>query len=170
VLRGLTSALHTNWLPTSIIVLFAAACSYPGGRVVDWLVWLPILAIDRWSQTKLTGMALAWPAAVTVDLHAERPLQQLSRFRTRDGREAVRGTLVAEFDAGERIATVYAAFCPPFEHLPVVQANIADNSAATVKVAQQLYNGTQFEVRLSHAAIRQQTVTIEFVATTANRD
>jgi hypothetical protein len=71
---------------------------------------------------------------------------------------------VAEFAAGERSAVVYAAFCPPFEHLPVVESQIADDSPATVKLVQCLHNGVQFEARLPHAAASSQNVTIEFFA------
>ena len=45
-----------------------------------------------------------------------------------------------------------SAFCPPFELLPQVEANIADDFDATVKVAQVLHNGAQLEVRLSEPA------------------
>jgi hypothetical protein len=169
-LRGLTRTSHANWLPTVITVLFAIACSFPGNRIVDWLVWLPVLALDRWLQSRLAAVTPARVSAGDTGLQAEQQIQQITRFRATDGSEAIRGTLVAELAAGERSTTVYAAFCPPIEHLPVVQANLAGDSAATVKVAQLLHNGAQFDVRLSQPATGKRYVTIEFVADATNSE
>jgi hypothetical protein len=77
---------------------------------------------------------------------------------------AIRGTLVAEFVAGQREATLYVAFCPPFERLPDVEAHVTDDSMASVKVAQRLHNGAQLEVRLPELAENSLTVTVEFLA------
>ena len=49
-------------------------------------------------------------------------------------------------------ATLYVAFCPPFERLPQVEVEVADDSDANVKFAQVLHNGAQLEVRLAQPA------------------
>ena len=95
---------------------------------------------------------------------AESVLQELTRYRLADGREAVRGTLRAEFAVGERSTTLYAAFCPPFERLPQVEAFCLDGPPATVKLAQVLHQGVQIEVRLSSVADCQQSVTVRLSA------
>jgi hypothetical protein len=164
VVRAITRAMHARWLTTVVIVLFAVACSLPASRVVDWAVWLPTLAIDWWSQKKLASVRARLLPAACIELDAEQLIQQLTRFRATNGNEAIRGTLVAEFAPGERTAVVYAAFCPPFEQLPQVAAQIADDSPATVTIVQRLHNGVQFEARLPHAAARRQNVTIEYFA------
>lgn len=91
-------------------------------------------------------------------------LQQLSRVRTAEGKETIRGTLVAEFEQGERQVTLYVAFCPPFELLPQVEANAADDSEADVKIVQVLHNGAQIDVRLSEPAEELATISIDFYA------
>ena len=59
---------------------------------------------------------------------------------------------------------MYAGFCPPFELLPQIEVNVADDSEADVKLAQVLHNGAQFDVRLGEPAEGAITVTIEFFA------
>lgn len=95
------------------------------------------------------------------------PIQQLTRYRNADGSHSIHGTLLAEFISGERTATLVIAFCPPFERLPTVDAEIADDSGATVKVTQILHNGAQFEVRLPQPCDNHHSVTVEMLATDA---
>ena len=33
------------------VLLLAVGCSYPGGRVVDWAVWLPVIGLISWFPT-----------------------------------------------------------------------------------------------------------------------
>jgi hypothetical protein len=109
------------------------------------------------------------PAAVRLQVAdindaLEEVLQQVTRLRTAEGKDAVRATLAAEFAQGERQSTVYVGFCPPFELLPEVEANIADDSEADVKLVQVLHNGAQVEVRLSEPAEQAIAVSIELFA------
>jgi hypothetical protein len=92
-------------------------------------------------------------------------LQQLTRYRAADGTQSIRGTLLAEFEPGDRISTLYIAFCPPFERLPTVESDIVDDSDATVKLLQLMHNGVQFEVRLPQSPDEKHAVTIELLAT-----
>jgi hypothetical protein len=166
--RAVTSATHARWLPTAVLVAFAIACSFPGSRLIDWTVWLPVFFLDWWAQKKLAGLKARPFPVDRIELDTEQQIQQLTRVRTADGSDAIRGALVAEFAAGERNAVVFAAFCPPFEHLPEITAQIADDSSATVKIVQRLHNGVQFEVRLPHSAASRQNVIIEFFATSTS--
>jgi hypothetical protein len=95
------------------------------------------------------------------------PLQRITRYRAADGTQAIHGTLLAEFAAGERTATLYVAFCPPFERLPTVDVEAVDNAFADVKVAQLLHNGVQIDVRLPQPAAGDETVTVELMAAEA---
>jgi len=97
-------------------------------------------------------------------LPTDRVLQQITRYRTSRGIEAIQGTLLAEFSAGQREATLYVAFCPPFERLPEVEAQVADDSSVSVKVAQRFHHGAQFEVRLTEPAEDLYAVSISFFA------
>jgi hypothetical protein len=91
-------------------------------------------------------------------------LQQLSRSRDAEGHEMVHGTMTAEFAPGERNTVLHVAFCPPFESLPQVEAEIADGPDASVKVAQVLHNGARFEVRLTQPTAEAAIVSLEIVA------
>jgi hypothetical protein len=99
-----------------------------------------------------------------MDGATEQILQQVTRLRTAEGNDAVRATVTAEFAPGERQNTVYVGFCPPFELLPEVEANVADDSEADVKLAQVLHSGAQLEVRLSEPATEPTVVSIELFA------
>jgi hypothetical protein len=92
-------------------------------------------------------------------------LQQITRYRSPDGSHAIHATLLAEFAPGDRSATLYIAFCPPFERLPTVEVEPAEDADATVKVTQLLHNGAELEVRLANAPDEKQSVTVELFAT-----
>ncbi|MFO0789526.1 MAG: hypothetical protein U0805_08710 [Pirellulales bacterium] len=166
-------------LTLTTIVVFAVACSYPGARIIDWLAWPAAMFVTVLSPKILESLdddELDWsdrkhhkPVTILVDdaEESEHVLQQVTRVRTAEGHEAIRGQLIAEFAAGERQTTLYASFCPPFEHLPHVDVNLANDFEATVKPTQVLHNGAQFDVRLAEPAEEAATVLIEFFATDA---
>jgi hypothetical protein len=129
------------WLPQLTLMVFAVACSYPGRRLVDWLVWMPVVVVNsagpqflarwRWAHADHAGLRAApkrrSPLANLGETTALADdsgtlLQQLSRSRAADGHATVHGTLVAEFGSGERTAALHVAFCPPFELVPHVEA------------------------------------------------
>jgi hypothetical protein len=152
------------WIPLIAIALFAVACSYPFARTIDYAIWFSALAAVVWGPKIVLPARRSSPAMNRVP-DAESVLQQLTRYRLADGREAVRGILHAELAAGERSATLYVAFCPPFERLPQVTAAVASGPSATVKLAQVLHQGTQVEVRRSGVLECRQNVTVELSAT-----
>jgi hypothetical protein len=92
------------------------------------------------------------------------PLQNLTRYRSPDGTHSIHGTLLAEFEPGDRSTTIHAAFCPPFEVLPEVEVEVADDSFAIVKLTQLLHNGVEIDVRLPQPAVEEQHVTVEIMA------
>jgi hypothetical protein len=156
------------WVSICAMLLVAVACSFPVARIVDWLVWLPAIGciailplVTRIQMPMSDGSSIS---AIADDANPEHVLQQLTRFRTVDGKNAIRGTLAAEFVAGERQTTLYVAFCPPFELLPKVEANANGDYEAEVKLAQVLHNGAQLDVRLSEPADEAVAVSIEFFA------
>lgn len=157
----------SRWLPAMVLVLLAVACSYPGARVIDSVVWLPTLTAiwllpGAASYPARHGSpAIARAAAAThEDQHV---LQQLTRFRTAEGIEGIRGTLTAEFAPGERTVALHAAFCPPLERLPQVEVEVND-ATATVKVAQVLHNGVRLDVRLARPTATKRDVGVELSA------
>lgn len=144
------------WLPLATLALFAVACSYPGGRSYDWAVWLAALAIYWFAPARrsspATGTELGAHAVVT---------QRMARSRSGEG-EAIYGTLLAEFAAGERTVTLHVAFCPPFEQLPHVDAEAVDGE---VRVVQVLHQGARLEVRRWSDDLAPAPVPVEFAAT-----
>jgi hypothetical protein len=156
------------WVSLCTMLLVAIGCSFPVARVVDWMVWLPAIGcvamLPLATHMKLSRTGRRPSRAVESNANPEHVLQQLTRFRTADGKDAIRGTVVAEFMVGERQTTAYIGFCPPFELLPHVEANVNDDLEAEVKLAQVLHNGAQFDVRLSEPAEDALAVSIEFFA------
>jgi len=160
------------WVPLGVLLLFAAACSYPAVRLVDWLVWLPAIALfllaDPLERSGVLRRAESGergaPAKIGAAREAETITQQVTRYRSLTGQVVVRGLLLAEFVPGERNKTLYVGFCPPFERLPDVEARIAEGASATVKVVQVLHNGVQLEVRLSKSGDMPRCVRVELLA------
>jgi uncharacterized membrane protein YhaH (DUF805 family) len=150
---------RADWLVAIVLALFAIGCSFPGHRLLDWLVWLAALAMFGIIPTRRSS-----PATGTQKSD-EQLLQQITRSRSANGCEAIDGTVVAEFAPGERTAVVHVAFCPPFERVPSVEAEVADGPACDVKITQTLHQGARLEARLSRASTAPQRVTIEFAAT-----
>lgn len=146
----------------AVVTLFAIACSYPFERTVDWLVWLPaILALGLIPARRNSS------AGSSSDKATGLVLQQLTRSRSADGVETIRGELVAEFAPGDRIAILHVAFCPPFERLPAVAAKRTSGPACEIRIAQILHQGARLEVRLTRASTCARSATIEFSAASA---
>jgi hypothetical protein len=149
---------RTDTLAAAVLLLFAVACSFPGHRAIDWIVWLASLAVFGLLPTRRCSQA------IDLGTRAEQVLQRLTRSRTAHG-DVIHGLLVAELAPGERVATLHVAFCPPFEQLPRVEATAADNPECDVKVAQTLHQGARLEVRLAHISDAARAVTVEILAT-----
>jgi hypothetical protein len=146
-------------LAAVVLALFAIACSFPGSRAIDWVVWLAAFAAYGLVPARRSS-----PAVESAST-ANQVVQQLTRSRAADGCEAIHGSLVAEFAAGERTVVLHVAFCPPFERLPTIEAEAVDGPACDVKAAQILHQGARLEARLSRASTAAELVTIEFAAT-----
>jgi hypothetical protein len=116
------------------------------------------------ARSKPARRSRAISVATTAEA-ADRPIQQLTRYRDAAGNHTIHGTLLAEFQPGERTASLMIAFCPPFEQLPTIEAEAIDDAGASVKVTQLLHNGAQFEIRLSQPSDEHHQVTIEILAT-----
>jgi hypothetical protein len=159
-----------RWGGSAAILLFALGCSW--GRAWDWLLWLPLLAVDQWQVWGFSGgergivgeakTGIANPGF--MEPIGDRELQRLVRVRDADGVEVIRGTLYAEFLAGQRQATLHAGFCPPLERLPVVEAKACNGPEAEVKVSQAFAHGARFEVRLARVAEEDCCVVVEVSA------
>lgn len=158
--------------PIVALVLFAFACSFRNDRFADWLIWVPAIAISA-CATRFAPWLVSAPLAVqglpstetrqVADAH-DRLTQRIVRVRTADGSERIEATLIAEFPPDERLAILHIGFCPPFEHLPEIEAIATDGPDAEVKIAQILHNGAQLEVRLQQPSVAPEQVSLELIA------
>jgi hypothetical protein len=173
------------WGGTSALVLFSIGCAWPNTESYWWLLWLPLIAVDRFFRRAYLNDAAsrgARPRGLTrVAIVAPRVpplappfqggetegdiLQSIVRVRDSDGVESIRGTLRAEFAAGQRHATLFVGFCPPLARLPDVEVEVVDGPDAAVKVVQALAHGAQLELRLAEPAEEACSATVEICAT-----
>jgi hypothetical protein len=163
-----------GWSGSAAIVLLGIGCSL-GGRLADWAVWLPLVAVDQWQLRWFfragggDGAGLELGDAVagggTGDAIAGfMELQRVVRVREEDGTEAIQAMLRAEFVAGQRQATLHVAFCPPLERVPVIEVETVDGAEAELKVAQAYCHGARVEVRLTEPAEEDCAVAVELFA------
>jgi hypothetical protein len=158
--RALITDRYASWISSGALFLFALGCSFPGERAIDWLVWLPAF-----------GALIASHGAIQrtpvrrrpLPANCEKVLQQITRVRTASGNEVIHATLLAEFARGQRTATIYVGFCPPFERLPHVELE----SVADAKMVQVLHQGAQLEVRLPRDADSPAMASVELFASDA---
>jgi hypothetical protein len=160
----------------STLACFAIACSFPFMRLVDWLVWPAAFAAAWLGPRALQSLRHHLPLpdqrhptsqTTTKPLQEDDalPIQTLTRYRTADGLETIHAQLRVEFAPGDRDATLHIAFCPPFTHLPTVEAYLTDDIAADVKLTQVLHHGAQTEIRLPTPARGLNSVNLELIAT-----
>jgi len=134
--------------------------------LLDWAI-VTCASVLQVCRTRLARLGTPPTGESTIPQQspaAEIVLQRLTRVRLSNGAVQIRGTVLAEFAAGDRQTTVYVGFCPPFEVLPQAQANIVEDMEADIKLTQVLHNGMQFEVRLSEAAEESIALPIDFLA------
>jgi hypothetical protein len=167
------ATLFTNlcqWAPLASIILVAFACSYPFTRPADWLIWLPTFAAAWLLPRKFNQLHLndhnpnpRSPLA-TISKSSDRVLQKITRSRLADGRQAAHATLTCEFAPGQRTATTFVAFCPPFNRLPEADVDFDDANIATVKLTQVLHHGAQLDVSLACPAMQDSTASVRLFA------
>jgi hypothetical protein len=172
------------WGGTAALVVFSLGCAWPNTESHWWLLWLPLVGADHFSRrqflkTASRGARPRGPTPAGFAAPGIRPLappfqggesegdvlQTIVRVRSADGVESIRGTLRAEFAAGQRHATLYVGFCPPLERLPDVEVEVVDGPDAAVKVVQALAHGVQLELRLAEPADEACVATVEISAT-----
>jgi hypothetical protein len=93
--------------------------------------------------------------------------QHLKYSRTTDGVMSVEGWLRAEFAAGQRTATIHAAFCPAFTHTPNVECEPLDGSDCEIRPMLTLPWGIRWDIKLNRAAKQTSSVVLGFFATDA---
>ncbi|HEY5310932.1 MAG TPA: hypothetical protein VIK18_00385 [Pirellulales bacterium] len=92
-------------------------------------------------------------------------VQQARRDRRGDGRECVVGRMRVDLAAGQRVAQVHVAFCPPLERVPAIELRQTSGPAARLKLGQALAYGARFELKLPEPGPA--SVVLEYTATAA---
>lgn len=91
-------------------------------------------------------------------------VQQLIRRRAADGTEVVSGWLRVALAAGQRIANLHVAFCPPLARTPQVNVEQVEGPPARIKKVQVLPYGARFDLKLAEAAEASAWVLLQFSA------
>jgi hypothetical protein len=171
-----------GWVGTGALLLVCFGAAWPSSQSFAWLMWLPLVGADWYSRMQLlrrtqgasvralesSGIPPLTPA-VKGGGPEESIVQEVVRARDARGVESVRGTLRADFVAGQRHATLYVGFCPPLERLPEIEAEVAEGPDAAIKVVQAFAHGARLDLRLGEEAEEACSVIVELVAVPAAR-
>jgi len=95
-------------------------------------------------------------------------VQQVTRVRE-EGRESIHALVQAEIAAGDRMAVVHLAFCPPLEATPELTAHAVEAEDAEVKLTQAETFGARIEVRLGAAVKEPCGVIVEVIGAAATQ-
>ncbi len=175
---------------TSAVVLLVSL-SLPGTSVVALgLAYLALVIEEAWTwwpaglrfrrqtveastapQPAATPESSAAPPAPpssgsSLAVPQENVSQQLARGRTTDGREWISGWLRVALAAGQRIAHVHVAFCPPLARAPSARLEPKDAPPMEVRASQVLPFGARFDLKLAQPVEEPLDILLEFRAET----
>ncbi len=97
-------------------------------------------------------------------------IQQITRRRAVDGREALSGWIRVPLAAGQRSASVHVAFCPPLPHAPQMTVQQCEGPPARIRAVQVLPYGTRLDVKLVQPSPAPVDLLLEFTAQAAGTD
>lgn len=131
----------------------------------------PTIQADTDPQPAATPESPAAPPAPVlsgsgVAAPQENVSQQLARGRTADGREWISGWLRVALAAGQRIAHVHVAFCPPLARAPSARLEPKDAPPMEVRASQVLPFGVRFDLKLAQPVDEPLDILLEFRAET----
>lgn len=185
VATPLVARLPVAWLSPAIAGLLGLTLWLPGTRLSALAVYAAIVVVGS-SRRLVLPWRRMWPARLrpaagwpfetlssrdSAESAGEDPaavalppavVQQLVRRRDPGEVESLRGSVRADFVAGQRMASAHVAICPPFVGQPHCQVAVAAGPAAEVRVASALPFGVRFEIKLAQAALAPASVVIEF--------
>jgi hypothetical protein len=169
VLGGVTSAAMT------LLASLTFANSAPSAVLVSWFVlavadavtWR--LAVRRTKRANRVRPPLAAEAEPAESIPANMT-QQLTRVREARGGESLHALARAEVPAGDRLAVVHLALCPPLESPPELTAHAIDAEDAEVRITTAETYGVRLEVRLLQAAREPRQVLVEVIGSASAAD
>jgi hypothetical protein len=149
------------------ILMIGAGLSLPGTGAIALLCFWTLLAAEEswaWRQAILPART-ARAEATTVDA-ANSPvaalenegipppenlaslIQQIHRSRLPDGSELLSGWVRVRLTAGQRVASVHVAFCPPFPRVPEMRVEQYQGPPMQIKTVQLQSFGARLDVKL----------------------
>ena len=171
VKRGLSNRVGTRTQYLTLAVASVAAASL--------LAALTMRGTPAWAIAcawfAFGSFALLLPLGTSRRLHLATPdfeddevdappanlVQQYTRQRDDAGGESLHAIAEAEIPAGERLAVLHLAFCPPLATAPQLTAHAIDADDAEVKITTAETYGVRLEVRLSATASQPRRVLVE---------
>jgi hypothetical protein len=131
-----------------------------------WCAWLSWS--DKFGAKAKTPIALSPTSELPASdaCAAERGVleHQQSQYRDAESRVAVEGMLWVPLEPSQREAVRHVAFCPPFSVLPHVEVDQLQGPAARIIVAESLWHGARFEIRLDQSDSQLQIVQFAYYA------
>ena len=150
------------WLPgTPLLSVFAVGFVPIIEEIGAW-AWQ--IRRDARPKRRQAAPARRRPAELADGPPPDEVVQQLTRIRTADETEELRGWLRVPFAAGQRTASVHVAFCPPLSVTPQLAVEQIDGPDARLKTAQLLPYGARIDLKLAAASAEAGAVLLEFVA------
>jgi hypothetical protein len=165
-------------LPGIAVILWLTALSLPGtpalaiasawfvaiaGEGSSWLIAYRPQLLNRGLPQRIVAEKLVSAEDNAADAEAEIPaglVQQITRVHERNG-EAIHALAEAVTPAGDRLAVVHLAFCPPLAAKPELTAHAVDTDDAEVRITQAEAFGVRIEVRLPQPAAEPRSVLVE---------
>lgn len=187
-------AVRTDRRPAAIVwgaltvslVTAAIAVSLPESSLAGMiLLWSAILVEEGWAWGRgffrarepravrraapASARTVDQPCQPAAEWAADAPpqdhvTQQLTRLQQPDGTERLQGWLRTAFEAGQRLASLHIAFCPPFSHGPEANLQQIAGPEVRVKKVQVFPFGARFDLKLAVPAEAPMEVLLRFIA------
>jgi hypothetical protein len=162
--------------PTAGIFLLGYGLTPPDSRIWVKAVLWTMLVVEEVASGWWTAYrsALGWQRQPRPDTalsprqfpSGEQLTQRLSRSKTADGGETLRGSLRADFAPGSRVVRIHVAFCPPFARLPRFELRQSAGPPSRIALGQLLPHGARLELKLTDPVREAVAVWVEFTAST----
>jgi hypothetical protein len=150
--------------PSVVAILILTAVTLPGtpslGIATAWFV-LVGSEVAGWLLPRLARSPPAESPDPSQELElAEGLVQKVTRVREGE-QESIHALIRAEAAAGDRMAVVHLAFCPPLAARPNLAAHALDVGDAEVKITLAETFGARIEVRLPRVHAAERTLLVE---------
>jgi len=160
--------------PTVGIVLLGYGLALPDDRIwVKALLWTFLIVEEassgwwafRRSRALRPGrLRVGKTTSKRRSPSGEQLTQRLSRSKSADGVEWLRGLVRADFAAGSRTARIHVAFCPPLARLPQFEFHQSAGPPSRITLGRLLPYGARLDLKLTAPARAAVEVWVEFTA------